>query len=208
MTKTSPDSSNQSTEFTESREFTWARAALISLGVMIVMIMILRMLGRPWICDCGSIKLWHGAVVSSENSQHISDWYTFSHITHGFLFYWMAWCLSRVIGPLRPVPIRFVLAVVVEAGWEILENTNFIIDRYREATIALDYYGDSILNSSFDVIFMSLGFLVAARIPGLATLVIALSFEIFTAVMIRDNLSLNILMLLWPVEAVKTWQGG
>ena len=100
------------------------------------------------------------------------------------------------------------VAVAAEAGWEILENTNFIIDRYREATIALDYYGDSILNSSFDVVFMTMGFLIAARIPWLATLLIALSFEIFTAVMIRDNLSLNVLMLLWPVEAVKTWQGG
>ena len=186
----------------------WRRATLVSLGVLALMIITLRLMGRPWICECGSVKLWHGAVVSSENSQHIADWYTFSHITHGFLFYWIAWCLSRVIGPLGPVPVRMVLSVVVEAGWEILENTDFIIDRYREATIALDYYGDSILNSSFDVVFMTMGFLIAARIPWLATLLIALSFEIFTAVMIRDNLSLNILMLLWPVEAVKTWQGG
>ena len=186
----------------------WRRATLVSLGVLALMIITLRLMGRPWICECGSVKFWHGAVVSSENSQHIADWYTFSHITHGFLFYWIAWCLSRVVRPLRAVPIRMVLAVVIEAGWEILENTNFIIDRYREATISLDYYGDSILNSSFDVVFMTMGFLIAARIPWLATLLIALSFEIFTAVMIRDNLSLNILMLLWPVEAVKTWQGG
>ena len=191
-----------------SSEANWGRAALYSLGVMVLMIITLRLMGRPWICECGTVKIWHGAVVSSENSQHIADWYTFSHITHGFLFYWLAWCLSRFIRPLRPVPARLVLSVLVEAGWEILENTDFIIERYREATIALDYYGDSILNSSFDVIFMSLGFLVAARLPWLATLLIALSFEIFTAIMIRDNLSLNILMLLWPVEAVKTWQGG
>lgn len=199
---------NSSTTVPRKSHMSWGRATLFSLGVMALMIITLRLMGRPWICECGSVKLWHGAVVSSENSQHIADWYTFSHITHGFLFYWIAWCLSRVIGPLRPVPARMVLSVVVEAGWEILENTDFIIDRYREATIALDYYGDSILNSSFDVVFMTMGFLIAARIPWLATLLIALSFEIFTAVMIRDNLSLNILMLLWPVEAVKTWQGG
>ena len=199
---------NSSTTVPRKSHMSWGRATLFSLGVMALMIITLRLMGRPWICECGSVKLWHGAVVSSENSQHIADWYTFSHITHGFLFYWIAWCLSRVIGPLRPVPARMVLAVAAEAGWEILENTNFIIDRYREATIALDYYGDSILNSSFDVVFMTMGFLIAARIPWLATLLIALSFEIFTAVMIRDNLSLNVLMLLWPVEAVKTWQGG
>jgi len=187
---------------------TWGRAALISIGIMGVMIVTLRLMGRPWICDCGTIKLWHGEVVSSENSQHIADWYTFSHITHGFLFYWLAWMLSRVVRPLRPVPARLLLSVLAEAAWEILENTNFIIDRYREATISLDYYGDSILNSSFDVLFMSMGFMIAARIPWLATLLVALTFEIFTAIMIRDNLSLNILMLVWPVEAVKTWQGG
>ena len=189
-------------------ELSWGRAALISVGIMVLMAVILRLMGRPWICECGTIKLWHGEVISSENSQHIADWYTFSHITHGFLFYWLAWCLSRVIRPLRPVRIRMMLAVAVEAGWEILENTNFIIDRYREATISLDYYGDSILNSSFDVIFMTIGFLIAARIPWLATLLIALAFETFTAIMIRDNLTLNIIMLVWPVEAIKTWQGG
>ena len=199
---------NSTTAVPSKSDMSWGRATLFSLGVMALMIITLRLMGRPWICECGSVKLWHGAVVSSENSQHIADWYTFSHITHGFLFYWLAWCLSRVVRPLRTVSIRMVLAVVVEAGWEILENTNFIIDRYREATISLDYYGDSILNSSFDVVFMTMGFLVAARIPWLATLFIALSFEIFTAIMIRDNLSLNILMLVWPVEAVKTWQGG
>jgi hypothetical protein len=186
----------------------WPQGTLISIGVMVLMILVLQQMGRTWICTCGTIKLWHGAVISSENSQHISDWYTFSHITHGFLFYCLAWYLSRHIGPLRAVPARLVFSVVIECAWEILENTNMIIDRYREATIALDYYGDSILNSTFDVIYMGLGFFVAARLPWRATLVIALSFELFTAFMIRDNLSLNILMLLWPIEAVKTWQAG
>ena len=100
------------------------------------------------------------------------------------------------------------IAVAVECGWEILENTDFIINRYREATIALDYFGDSVLNSSSDVLSMSLGFLIASRLPALATLSIAVIFEVFTAIMIRDNLALNILMLVWPVEAVRTWQNG
>jgi hypothetical protein len=182
--------------------------ALICAGILGATIVILLLMGRPLICTCGTIKLWHGEVVSAENSQHISDWYTFSHVTHGFLFYWIAWVLSRWIEPLRSVRVRLILAVLAESGWEILENTDFIIERYREATIALDYFGDSVLNSSFDVVFMALGFLAASRLPALASLSIAVAFEVFMAIMIRDNLALNILMLVWPIEAVKTWQGG
>ena len=116
--------------------------------------------------------------------------------------------LSRWLRPLRPVRVRLLLAIGVECAWEILENTAFIIERYREATIALDYYGDSILNSTSDVLFMSLGFLIASRVPVLASVVFAFGLELFAAIMIRDNLALNILMLVWPVEAVKTWQSG
>ena len=179
-------------------------ATITLLVVVIATAVILLAMGRVPICTCGEIKLWTGDVISSDNSQHLSDWYTPSHIIHGFLFYW----LFHVATPGLSIGWRAVGATVLEAAWEILENSPIIIDRYREATISLDYYGDSILNSSFDVVFMTMGFLIAARIPWLATLLIALSFEIFTAVMIRDNLSLNVLMLLWPVEAVKTWQGG
>ena len=177
-------------------------------GLIAVMIVALHLMGRPLICTCGTVKLWHGTVVSSENSQHITDWYTFTHITHGFLFYWIGWILSRWLLPLRPVRVRLLLAIGVECAWEILENTDFIIERYREATIALDYYGDSILNSTSDVLFMSLGFLIASRVPVLASVGIAFGLELFAAIMIRDNLTLNIIMLLWPIEAIKTWQGG
>ena len=190
------------------REPGLGRTLLVLGAIMLVTIVVLLLMGRPAICTCGTIKLWHGEVVSAENSQHVSDWYTFSHVTHGFLFYWLAWALSRGVTRLRPVRIRLMLAVIVECGWEILENTDFIIERYREATIALDYFGDSVLNSTFDVVFMSLGFLIASRLPAMATLTIAVAFEVFMAVMIRDNLALNILMLVWPIEAVKTWQGA
>lgn len=178
------------------------------LLVVVVTGLVLLAMGRPLICTCGTIKAWHGEVMSSENSQHISDWYSFTHIVHGFLFYFLLWALSRAVPPLRRVSIRMVLAVIIEAAWEVLENTDFIIERYREATIALDYYGDSVINSGADIAFMSLGFLLAWRLPVAASIAVAVGLEILLAIIIRDNLTLNILMLLWPVEAIRNWQGG
>jgi hypothetical protein len=166
--------------------------------------LVLLAMGREPICECGYVKLWHGVTASSENSQHLSDWYSPSHVIHGFVFYGLGWLFLRRV----PLGVRFILAVFVEAGWEIIENTEFIIDRYREQTIALDYYGDSVLNSVADILFMALGFLLAARLPVWATTAIAVALELFTGFMIRDNLSLNVIMLLWPVESIRAWQGG
>ncbi|NRG19526.1 DUF2585 domain-containing protein [Rhizobiales bacterium] len=165
---------------------------------------ILLAMGRVPICTCGEIKLWTGDVTSSDNSQHIADWYTPSHIIHGFLFYWFAW----LIFPKMAVGWRLILAIIVEASWEILENSPMIIDRYREATIALGYTGDSVLNSVFDIIWMIVGFALAWRVPVWLTVTIALFFEVLTAALIRDNLTLNVVMLIWPIEAIKTWQTG
>ena len=134
----------------------------------------------------------------------MSDWYTPSHIIHGFLFYGLAHLVLRG----KPIAMKLLLALVIESGWELLENSPIIIDRYRTATISLDYYGDSILNSAMDTVFMALGFFFAWRAPVWLTVTIAIFFEIFTGYMIRDNLTLNVLMLVWPLEAVKTWQGG
>ena len=163
-------------------------------------------MGRVPICKCGYVKLWHGVVFSSENSQHITDWYTFSHVIHGFGFYALLWLIGRRWG--WTAGLRLLLATALESAWEILENTPLIIDRYREQTIALDYYGDSVLNSVSDISAMILGFVVAWRMPVLIIIASTIVMEVGVAWFIRDNLTLNILQLLHPTEAVLRWQRG
>ena len=177
---------------------------MIALGLALATAVALLLMGRPLICACGEVKLWTGAVQSADNSQHIADWYTPSHIIHGFLFYGLGWLFLRR----NPYGDRLLAAVAIEAGWELLENSQWIIDRYREATFAFGYNGDSVLNSMADIGWMTLGFLAARRLPVWATMLIAIGFELLTLWTSRDNLTLNVLMLVAPVDAVRVWQGG
>ncbi|MFM5908690.1 MAG: DUF2585 domain-containing protein [Novosphingobium sp.] len=186
------------------------RGALLSLVMALVFGAILLGMGRLPICECGTVKLWHGVVQSSENSQHIADWYSFSHVIHGLLFYFFAhvlWRRWKVFGG-KPAIWALPIAIAFEGFWELLENSPIIIDRYRAVTMSYGYAGDSVLNSLSDIGFMTLGFLIASHLPARVSVALAIAFELFTLAMIRDNLTLNVLMLVWPVEAIRIWQAG
>ncbi|MCV2867412.1 DUF2585 family protein [Defluviimonas sp. WL0002] len=176
----------------------------IVLAIFTVAALWLLWAGRVPICTCGYVKLWHGETISSENSQHLTDWYTPSHILHGILFYLALWLIARRMS----FGWRLVIATAVEAGWEIIENSNWIIERYRAVTISLDYYGDSVINALADILAMVIGFHLARVVPVWVSVVMVIGFEALTMWLIRDGLALNILMLLYPLDAVRDWQGG
>lgn len=181
-----------------------AKSRWLIASILAVTAAILLLAGRSAICPCGRIRLWWGAVQSEENSQQLTDWYSVSHVIHGFLFYAVGWFILRH----WPWRARLVVAALFESGWEILENSPLIIDRYRAVTMAFGYRGDSVLNSLSDIACMMLGFVAARWLPVRATVATAIVFELLTLAVIRDNLTLNILMLVHPVNAIRLWQAA
>lgn len=180
------------------------RALIAALIVLAAAAAILLTMGRNPICTCGAVDLWVGSRDSPKTSQMLADWYSFSHIVHGLLFYAALWLVARR----WPVDQRFTVALLVEAAWEVIENTPLVIDRYRTATAALGYTGDSVINSLSDIAMMILGFYAARRLPVWASIALLLALELIPLLVIRDNLTLNVWMLLWPDARLAAWQAS
>ena len=180
------------------------RATIAAALTVVIATAILLAMGRHPICTCGTVDLWVGGRDSPKTSQMLADWYSFSHIVHGLLFYAILWLFARR----TPVEWRFLAALSVEAAWELIENTPMVIDRYRTATAALGYSGDSMINSLSDVAMMALGFLAARKLPLWASVALLIALEFVPLFVIRDNLFLNVWMLLAPSDAVRAWQSA
>lgn len=182
------------------KRYKWIISAFIAVLVLTAGVEL--WMGRSLLGPDGKFGLWEGNIWSSENSQRLVDPYSFSHIAHGILFYAALWLVARKL----PVRHRLLIALALEAGWEMLENSPLIINRYREATISLGYVGDSVLNSLSDVLMMTIGFLFAFRVPARVSVAAVILMEIGCALWVRDNLTLNIIMLIHPFDAIKHWQ--
>jgi len=180
-------------------------ALAISLAVIAATAGILLAMGRIPMCDCGFIKPWHSGRGDAQVSQHLADWYTYSHVLHGVIFYWLLWAVFR--GRLS-IAARLVMAVLIEAAWEIFENTAFIIDRYRAQTVSRTYVGDSVVNSAGDMLATVAGFLFTARMPAWVTVILVIATEAVMLMVLRDNLLLNIVMLVYPLEWIRQWQSA
>ncbi len=176
----------------------------LSLALVLLTGAILYAMGRNLICPCGEVRMWAGSAPPGESSQHLMDWYTPSHLLHGFLFYGALWLTLRRAA----FRWRLVIAVLVECAWEIVENSAWVIDRYRAVTVSFDYNGDSVVNSMVDIAAMVAGFYLARFLPVWVSIAIVIGFEVLTAILIRDGLALNVVMLLYPLDAILDWQQG
>ena len=181
-----------------------ARTAVAALLIVAAAAVLLVLMGRPPICTCGTVGLWVSEPNSSRNSQMLSDWYSLSHIVHGLLFFASLWLVARK----WPIERRFLAALIVETAWEVVENTPLVINRYREETAALGYTGDSVINSMSDIAMMALGFLLARKLPVRWSIALVVAMELVPLIVIRDNLTLNVWMLLSPNAGIKAWQSG
>lgn len=178
--------------------------AAAMIAALIVQAGALWALGRPFLCACGEFKLWEGDAASPGLSQQLTDWYSFTHVIHGVLFYFLLWLAA----PGLSVGQRFMIALALEVGWEILENTPFAIRHYRKQPPAQNYAGDSIVNSLADTLAMALGVVLAWRLPVLGVIAISVLLEVGVALNIRDNFTLNVLSFIHPFDSIRRWQNG
>ena len=188
---------NERESWTVDRKPYYAFAVLVAAAIVI-----LRLQGRVWWCQAGDYAPWSWDVWSTHNSQHIIDAYTFTHILHGVVEFW----LISLLLPRLSLAWRFFIAVFVESTWEVVENTSYVIQRYREATMSLDYFGDSVINSVADIFCCALGFWIAWKLRFWKSLALFVLTEVVLILTIRDSLIINVIMLLWPIEAIKQWQ--
>jgi len=179
------------------------RAAVLLVLLMLgLQASVLVLMGQPMMSASGTLTFWNGAVLSAENSQQVTDWYTFTHVLHGFLFYFV---LARAWPGAKPI-MRLLAAVGLEVAWECFENTPWLIEHYRQQALAMGYSGDSVINSLADTAAAAIGFLAAWRLPVVVTILAAFGVEILLAVSIHDGLTLNIINLIYPFEFIKIWQ--
>ena len=179
-------------------------AFALAVAFVVVQVFALWSMGLPVICSCGFVDLWHGNPSGPQTSQHLVDWYTYTHVIHGFGFYLLLW----LIAPRMSFAMRLALAVGLEAGWEILENTPIVMERYRQSALARGYFGDSVVNSASDTVAMIVGFILARVLPVWASVGLVAAIELFLGFMIRDNFTLNVIQLIYPTEAISMWQSG
>lgn len=180
-----------------------AKHLLISLLIITIAAVMLFAMGRIPFCKCGIISIWSSDVTSNQQSQQLTDPYSFTHVLHGIGFYFLIWLVFRNRLTLGQ---RLILAVTIESGWEILENTEWVLGRYRAATISYDYWGDSVFNSVGDILAMMVGFWLAAKLPWWGSVAAFVLIDSALLFFIRDSLIVNIIMLIYPVEAIKNWQ--
>jgi len=197
----------EATQLPADRRSAWGIApwhlAIVAL-LLAVQVSTLLAMGKPWICKCGHVALWYANPSGPETSQHLTDWYTYSHVLHGLGFYLLLW----LIAPKASIGLRLAAAVALEVGWEVIENTPMIIERYRQGGLAQGYVGDSIVNSLSDTAATMVGFFIAATFPVWLSIALVIGSEVFLAFWIRDNLLLNIIQLVHPSEALTRWQSG
>lgn len=197
-------SSRQTSPLQSPATIPFATCLSITAGFIALQALTLVAMGLPAFCVCGHVAIWHGNPAGSETSQHLTDWYTYTHVIHGFGFYLLLW----LVAPRLQFGLRLAIAIGFEAGWEIFENTPFVMDRYRQSALARGYYGDSVLNSVADTLAAGFGFIFARRLPVWLTVTLAIGMELFAAYIIRDNLTLNIIQLISPSEVISRWQAN